>query len=71
MSNEQVSVEAIPLEPCAGLWGSGWGGCPGLSTYGVLVSLGAPPLAAGACGLWKSELCGWRGALPPLSTVGA
>ena len=71
MSNEQVSGQAVHPEPCAGLWRSGWGGRLGLCTYGALVPLGAPPLAAGACVLWEREVCGWRGALLPLSPVGA
>ena len=29
-----VSVVASRSVPCAGLWGSGWGGCPGLGAYG-------------------------------------
>ena len=38
-----------------GCGGSGWGGCPGLCAYGVLVLLGAPPLAFG---FWGIELWG-------------
>ena len=37
--------------------------------YGVLVSLGAPPLAAGACGFWEIKLWGWRGPLLPLALL--
>jgi len=35
--NKQVAVRLSPKSPVRGNGGGGWGGCPGRSTYGVLV----------------------------------